>query len=120
MGLLDVYDPAEIGKFLIFEDASEIDEVWEKIKGATEDGRLGGSSKVSTTYPNEYDVSRWVICVYCHVSRDEEEKQRIREELRELGIKGPLRYKTDEETSHERAKKRRERTTRHFKKQIYD
>src|SRR5690242_7886095 len=40
------------GKWLIFVDRKNIDEVWGKIKKATEDGVLGDSSKVSTSRPN--------------------------------------------------------------------
>ena len=35
------------GKWLVFEHINKIDEVWEKIKFATEEGLLGYASKVS-------------------------------------------------------------------------
>jgi hypothetical protein len=36
------------GKWMIFEDVTRIDGTWEKIRDATETGRLGFSAKVST------------------------------------------------------------------------
>jgi len=36
------------GKWMIFEPFSRIDEVWDIIKKATEEGKLGHSSKVGT------------------------------------------------------------------------
>src|SRR3972149_11098238 len=52
------------GKWLVFEDINKIDEVWEKIKAATEDGLLGNASKVATAKvnPNAIDVKTKVIC----------------------------------------------------------
>ncbi len=40
------------GKWLIFVDLQNVDEVWAKIKEATEEGKLGDSAKVATSKPN--------------------------------------------------------------------
>ncbi|RLI69082.1 MAG: hypothetical protein DRP02_11335 [Candidatus Gerdarchaeota archaeon] len=88
------------GKWLIFVHVKEIDEVWRKIKKATEDGKLGNGAKVATAKPNPNarnpDIK--VICVYTYDWTDEEDVRRIREELRKLGITQKIPYKTDEDT----------------------
>lgn len=88
------------GKWLVFVDAGDVDEVWAKIKRATEEGRLGDRSKVAAAKPNPNapDPNERVICVYTHDWTDEEDVRRIREELRGLGITGKIPYKTDEDT----------------------
>jgi hypothetical protein len=61
-----------------------VDDVWFKIKKAVEEGRLGGSAKVSTAKPNPLskDPRKHVICVYTYDWTDEEDVRRIREELK--------------------------------------
>jgi hypothetical protein len=88
------------GKWLIFADISEIDNVWEKIKIATENGLLGGSSKVATAKPNPNasTQSKKVICVYTYDVTDKDDVMRVREELRKLGIVQKIPYKTDNAT----------------------
>jgi len=88
------------GKCLVFVDIKNVDEVWAKIKKATEEGRLGGCSKVSTAKPSPLAVSpvMKVICVYTYDWTDEEDARRIREELRKLGIVDKIPYKADEDT----------------------
>lgn len=58
------------GKWLIFVDRKDVDEVWAKIKKATEKGKLGGASKVSTPKPKPTDIGyekdKHVICVYTY------------------------------------------------------
>ena len=89
------------GKWLVFVDVKDIDEVWSKIKRATEVGYLGHESKVSTAKPNPYasNSNKKVICVYTYDWTDEKDVKRIREELRKIGIKSKIPYKTDEDTS---------------------
>jgi Domain of unknown function (DUF1917). len=88
------------GKWLIFVDASIVDEVWAKIKKATEDGILGDFSKVATEKPNPIaiDSRKKVICVYTYDWTDEKDVKRIREELRRIGITNKIPYKSDEDT----------------------
>ena len=88
------------GKWLIFVPAKNIDFVWERIRKATEDGRLGDSSKVATAKANPIaaESSMKVICVYTYDWKDEEDVKRIRTELRTLGIIWKIPYKSDEDT----------------------
>ncbi len=93
-------DTPNSGKWLIFVDRKEVDETWEKIKKAVEEGKLGGSAKVSTAKPNPNatDPNTHVICVYTYDWTDREDVKRIREELRKLGITKKIPYKADEDT----------------------
>ena len=88
------------GKWLVFVPVSQIDEVWAKIKVATEEGKLGGASKVSTGLPNPNatEPENKVICVYTYDWTDEEDVTRVREELRKLGVTRKIPYKSDEDT----------------------
>ncbi len=91
---------AQCGKYCVFEPVATIDEVWRKIKRATEDGLLGSSSKVATARPNENakDDKKRVICVYTYNGDDADDRLRVREELRKLGIERALPYKKDAAT----------------------
>ena len=88
------------GKWLIFVDRKDVDEVWRRIKDAVEEGKLGNKAKVSTAKPKPkyYDEKKHVICVYTYDWTDREDVMRIREELRKLGIKNKIPYKADEDT----------------------
>jgi len=61
------------GKWLIFVNPENVDEVWAKIKKAVEEGKLGDSAKVSIAKPNPLaGKSRaHVICVYTYDWTDE-------------------------------------------------
>ena len=67
----------------MFVDAKDVDEVWDKIKRVTEEGKLGGSAKVATAKSNPFATSldKRVICVYTYDWTDEKDVKRIREEL---------------------------------------
>jgi hypothetical protein len=87
------------GKWLIYVNPENVDEVWSKIKGAVEEGRLGDSAKVSTAKPSSLATGRQrVICVYTYDWADEKDVKRIREELRKLGVTGKIPYKADQDT----------------------
>ncbi len=88
------------GKWLVFVPLSEADAVWEKISRATEEGKLGGSAKISTGLPhaNVRDAGSKVICVYTYDCNDETDLKRIREELRKLGVTSEIPYKTNKKT----------------------
>jgi hypothetical protein len=99
---------AKSGKWLLFVPVSRVDEVWAKIREATEDGRLGDSAKVATAKPNSNttDPSKKVICVYTYDWTDEKDVRRIRDELRALGIVSKIPYKMDRDTTAGRYAKR--------------
>lgn len=88
------------GKWLIFLSPERIDAVWNRVKKATEEGRLGGSAKAATAKPNSNatDPGRKVICVYSYNWEDKEDVMRIRAELRALGIRWKIPYKADVDT----------------------
>jgi len=88
------------GKWLIFVDVTEVDRLWETIKCATEEGKLGSAAKVSTAKPNPNakDPNQKVICVYTYNWTDEEDVMRIRQALRELGITQKIPYKSNSDT----------------------
>ena len=87
------------GKWLVFVNDRDLDEVWAKIKEATEDGKLGSSAKVATAKPSPLgEPDRKVICVYTYDWTDEKDAKRVREELRKLGITNRIPYKSDEDT----------------------
>ena len=75
---------ANSGKWLIFTPISQIDEVWTKIKFATEDGCLSESAKVATAKPNPIATNPGmkVICVYTYDWTDEADVRRVRQEFR--------------------------------------
>jgi hypothetical protein len=88
------------GKWLIFVDPEDVNEVWLNVKETIEEGRLGSSAKVSTAKPNRLagESKQKVICVYTYDWMDEKDVRRIREELRKIGIVSKIPYKADEDT----------------------
>jgi hypothetical protein len=93
-------DSDRSGKWLVFVKKAEVDQWWAKIKEATENGRLGGVAKVATMKenPNATSADMKVICVYIYGVDDEEDCNRIRQALRELGVTWKIPYKADADT----------------------
>lgn len=89
------------GKWLIFVPGERVDQMWFKIKSATEAGKLGEMSKVATAKDNPHATNSCikVICVYTYDWMEEEDVMRIRQELRRLGITRKIPYKADEDTA---------------------
>jgi hypothetical protein len=85
------------GKWLVFVDRRDVDDVWQKIYAALIAGKLGSHAKVSTARPNPNSTNpnKHVICVYTYDSEDRKDVMRIRDSLRELGLVSPIAYKTD-------------------------
>jgi hypothetical protein len=98
------YRPEEVddekgGKWLIFVDEEEVDEMWRNIRNATCRGRLGVSAKVSTAKPNpDSRDTRKVIYVYTENWEDEEDVMRVRRQLADLGVEQRIGYKRNIET----------------------
>jgi hypothetical protein len=88
------------GKWIIFVNPQNVDEVWTKIKKAVEEGKLGDSAKVATAKPNPLagHSKAHVICVYTYDWTDQRDVKRIRDELRRIGITNKIPYKADEDT----------------------
>lgn len=95
-------DSKKSGKWLIFPAIENVNEIWEKIKRAVENGFLGNKAKVASannTRINKYTGKECqVICVYTYDWTDKEDVIRVREELRKLGISEEIGYKTDADT----------------------
>lgn len=96
-----------VGKWCIFVQRDELDDVWARVEQATYAGKLWHGSKVSTHLGQKFyamrnrnaDPRQHVICVYTYDSNDYEDVMRVREELRKIGITQPLGYKTDADTA---------------------
>ncbi|WP_292518440.1 putative phosphothreonine lyase domain-containg protein [Methanoculleus sp.] len=92
-------DDEQVGKWLIFVPADEVDEAWRKVRDGTIRGRLGISAKVSTAKPNpDSRDERSVIYVYTRDWADEADVMRVRERLRDLGFVDRIGYKRNIET----------------------
>ena len=83
-----------VGKWLVFVTSDKVDNLWEKIVRSTLAGTLGISAKVSTR-DKKNSSSRHVICVYTSDYRSMTDVNRVREGLRQLGVKGRIGYKPD-------------------------
>lgn len=96
-----------IGKWCIFIEKQDRDEIWPLVAAAAEAGRFWRGVKISTEFGNENYVRRnpgtdpneVVICVYTYDSTDEADVFRVRNELEAIGITQPLGYKTDAATA---------------------
>jgi hypothetical protein len=93
-------DTERCGKWLLFVPVEQIDGVWDKVRAATEEGRLGGSAKVATARPSPLasNPAVRVVCVYTYDWADEADVMRVRAELRGLGFTAKIAYKADEDT----------------------
>lgn len=90
-------DGARTGKWLVFVPARQVDQWWELIRLATEQGLLGISAKAATARPNELATSQRtkLICVYTRDWQDHADVLRVLQQLRDLGVISRLSYKTD-------------------------
>jgi hypothetical protein len=104
------------GKWLLFVDRENIDEVWAKVRQSVEAGLLGSSAKVSTALPNPMTrkPEKHVICVYTVDAEDEADVRRVREHLRTLGFEAPIAYKTNKATLDGEYAQRSGRVSKYF------
>ncbi len=93
-------DVEKAGKWMLFTPKDDHDEVWAKIRTATEAGELGCAAKAATAKSNALSVSNRVLltCVYTYDYEDRDDVTRVLTRLRELGFVGRLSYKTDAAT----------------------
>lgn len=100
------YTYDKIGKWLIFESINKVDKVWEIVKKATENGDLGDGAKCATAKPNPNSCNskEIVICVYTYNWTDVKDVYRVEKQLRKIGIKQTLYYKTDADTNQRKYK----------------
>lgn len=84
------------GKWCLVFLPEEVDSAWEKITQATREGKLL-LVKCSTAL-GAMRFGTHLVCVYTKNWSDNEDVQKTREVLRELGFNQPLKYKRDLET----------------------
>jgi hypothetical protein len=70
---------SRVGKWMLFPHVSTIDGVWETIRVACEEGKLGGVAKVATMKANRnaLKAEEKLICVYTYDSDDVTDLQRV-------------------------------------------
>jgi hypothetical protein len=73
------------GEFRVTTTLAEVDALWAKIKEATETGKLGYKSKVSTVSPDK-DANHRLICVRSYDADDSADVERIRLALEGMGL----------------------------------
>jgi hypothetical protein len=87
------------GKWLIFVQPDQTDDIWKKIRDLTWQNELGIMAKVSTAKKNpDSRDERRVIYVYTADWEDEGEVMRVREKLRSIGVTDRIGYKRNIET----------------------
>lgn len=90
---VEVMPTPRAGEWVIETDVSAVDALWARIKQATEDGRLGYKSKVSTA-PRGRDqpLTQRVIVVRTVDADDAADVARVQAALAALGVSDGLRY----------------------------
>jgi hypothetical protein len=84
---------------MLFTSPEYHEEVWQKIKDATESGRLGCAAKATARSSPLYRASRGLATfVYTYDFEDHPDVARVLAALRELGFTKRLSYKTDADT----------------------
>jgi len=88
------------GKWLIFVPGRRLKRLWEKVRGATEAGLLGCRAKFSPDKPSVHGriPGERVICIFTQNCDDIADVFRVRVELRQLGVRDEIPYKTNEDT----------------------
>ncbi|KAK3753414.1 hypothetical protein QZH41_011970 [Actinostola sp. cb2023] len=80
------------GKWMIFASREQIDDLWFTVAKAVVANKLGHVADVSTTKTPETDH---VICTFTKDFTDENDVQRVKKGLRDVGIQVALKYKPD-------------------------
>lgn len=86
------------GKWLVFVGAEHRDSIWSLITTLLQEGKLGDTAKISKQNPCNGNS---VICVYTYDYNDIEDKERIRNELLNIGITQNMPYKSDNKSREE-------------------
>jgi len=87
---------ARAGQWVLDTIADQVDAQWALIREATEQGKLGYKSKVSTAGRSGTRADSRTIAVRTYDSADAHDKARVLEVLRSLNIPGEWRYESDE------------------------
>jgi hypothetical protein len=80
-------------------DVESVDAIWQKVKAATEAGKLGYKSKVATASRNQKSPDSRLIAVRTADADDQADVERVREALREFDLDGDWRYERDQEAA---------------------
>jgi hypothetical protein len=83
------------GQWVIDIPAHQADAVWEQIKSATEQGKLGYKSRISTASRSGKHPDSRAVCVRTYDSADESDVHRVGVALEALEIDGEWRYERD-------------------------
>ncbi len=87
------------GQWVLVTTIEYVDALWERIRVATEEGKLGYKSKVSTaSHAHRGGIDR-VIYVRTYDAGDAADVERVRAALTELGVQGDMVYKEDQAIS---------------------
>lgn len=94
------WDPFRTGKWLVFCSHPYFEEVWGKLKTATEAGELGCATKIRNPENPIAKLERALVaCVYTDDFQDTDDVRRVLMKLRDLGFeRAPLQYKRDADT----------------------
>lgn len=87
------------GKWLIFVQPDQVDDIWKKVRDLTWKNELGISAKVSTAKKNpDSRDERRVVYVYTADWENETEVMQVRERLKTIGVTDRIGYKRNIET----------------------
>jgi len=89
------------GKWLVFCSEAAVDRMWATVRDATERGELGSAAKAATAMGRDQGLrhSGFVICVYCPDANNLDDLRRVVRGLRDIGIRRPITFKEDAETT---------------------
>lgn len=87
---------AHTGAWVLDTTVADVDALWETVKAATESGKLGYKSKVSTAPRASSSRDSRTIMVLTYNSRDPDDVQRVRDALKHAGVDGDWRYEGDD------------------------
>lgn len=83
------------GKWVVNFPLNDPDDLWDRLVTAASFGRIAAVKRSSERL--DKIAGHHIACVYCR-SSDEETVKRTLALLREIGVSGPLRYKSDKAT----------------------
>lgn len=83
------------GQWVLTVDVTDVDSLWAQVKAATEAGKLGYKSKVSTASNVEGQSNLRVIAVRTYDADDEADVKRVRDALAEITGEADWRYQRD-------------------------
>lgn len=87
------------GKWMVWVKSVGADTVWIGVREATRAGQLGNWAKVATSASaRTRESGEHVICIYTYDYEDEADVMRVRQALRNLGIRQRIRYKRNIDT----------------------